>query len=102
MPTYEYRCAKCKKTFDKLQSMNDKPLAKCLLCGAAKPERLIGAGAGLIFKGSGFYITDYKNKSSSFPSKDDKGGSTSAKDKKDPAPAKPAKKDPPAAKSDKD
>ncbi len=59
MPTYEYRCEKCKKKFEKFQSMKDEPLKKCILCGG-KAERLIGAGAGLIFKGTGFYITDYK------------------------------------------
>ena len=62
MPTYEYRCFKCKKTFDQLQKMSDAPLKKCVHCGG-KVERLIGAGAGLIFKGSGFYQTDYKNTS---------------------------------------
>ena len=61
MPTYEYRCLKCKKKFDKLQSMKEDPLKKCIYC-SGKVERLIGAGAGLIFKGSGFYQTDYKNK----------------------------------------
>lgn len=76
MPTYEYRCHKCNKTFDKLQTMSEKPLAKCLLCGAAKPERLIGAGSGLIFKGTGFYITDYKNKSTSTSSGSSEAGSS--------------------------
>ena len=61
MPTYEYRCLKCKKKFEKLQSMMELPVKKCPKC-AGKVERLIGAGAGLIFKGSGFYITDYKSK----------------------------------------
>ncbi len=61
MPTYEYRCLKCKKTFEKLQSMNDTPVKSCPKC-KGKVERLIGAGSGLIFKGTGFYITDYKNK----------------------------------------
>ncbi len=63
MPTYEYKCLKCKKTFEKLQSMKDPALKSCIHC-KGKVERLIGAGAGLIFKGSGFYITDYKNKPS--------------------------------------
>ena len=61
MPTYDYRCLKCKKTFEKLQRMSEKPLRACIYC-KGKVERLIGAGAGLIFKGSGFYQTDYKNK----------------------------------------
>jgi putative FmdB family regulatory protein len=110
MPTYEYRCRKCKKTFDKLQSMSEKPISKCLLCGAAKPERLIGAGAGLIFKGSGFYITDYKNKSSSFTS-DKAAGEKGAPEKssaekspaeKSPAPKEAKKSAPPAKKSGKE
>ena len=61
MPTYEYECPKCNKKFEQLQKMTDKPLDKCPFCGA-KPKRLISAGVGLIFKGSGFYATDYKNK----------------------------------------
>ena len=72
MPTYEYLCQKCKKRFEKLQSMKDEPLKKCIHCGG-KVERQIGAGSGLIFKGSGFYITDYKNKGGkSEPKKDAK------------------------------
>ena len=59
MPTYEYRCLKCKKKFEKTQSMKDARLKKCVYCGGPV-ERLIGAGAGLIFKGTGFYQTDYK------------------------------------------
>lgn len=62
MPTYEYQCLKCKKKFDQLQKMSDPHLKKCIYC-KGKVERLIGTGTGLIFKGSGFYITDYKNKS---------------------------------------
>ena len=61
MPTYEYHCLKCGKKFDYFQKMSDKPITRCIRC-RGKVERLIGAGAGLIFKGTGFYITDYKNK----------------------------------------
>lgn len=61
MPTYEYECAQCEQTFDFFQSMKDEPLKDCPQCGAqGSVKRLIGGGAGLIFKGSGFYITDYK------------------------------------------
>ena len=63
MPTYEYLCLKCKKKFEQLQSIKEAPLKKCPKCGG-KAERQIGGGAGLIFKGTGFYITDYKNKAS--------------------------------------
>lgn len=71
MPTYEYKCSKCKKNFEKLQGITEKPLSTCPYCKKGKPERLIGAGSGLIFKGSGFYITDYKKspKTDSKPSK---------------------------------
>ena len=62
MPTYEYACSKCGHRFEQFQSMRDEPLRKCPKCRRAALKRLIGGGAGLIFKGSGFYITDYKNK----------------------------------------
>lgn len=61
MPTYDYMCLVCHHRFEAFQSMSEKPLDKCPVCGEAV-KRLIGPGAGLIFKGSGFYITDYKNK----------------------------------------
>jgi len=61
MPTYEYRCEECQHEFEKFQSMMEEPVKKCPVCGG-KVKRLIGSGAGLIFKGSGFYITDYKRK----------------------------------------
>jgi len=62
MPTYEYECPKCGKTFEVFQSMKDEPLKTCpdKKC-KGKVKRLIGTGAGLIFKGSGFYITDYRS-----------------------------------------
>ncbi len=70
MPTYEYSCEKCGKIFETYQSMSDEPLKECTkeLCrqkkwGHGKVKRLIGTGAGLIFKGSGFYITDYRSNS---------------------------------------
>lgn len=62
MPTYEYRCPACKHEFEKLQKMSDEPGAPCPECGAAA-ERLLSGGAGLLFKGSGFYITDYRSDS---------------------------------------
>lgn len=60
MPTYEYACPDCGNHFDAFQSMKDEPLKKCPKCGKTHLKRLLGTGAGLIFKGSGFYITDYK------------------------------------------
>ncbi len=62
MPTYEYACPKCGHEFEQFQSMRDEPLKKCPKCKKTGVKRLVGAGAGLIFKGTGFYITDYKNK----------------------------------------
>ena len=65
MPTYQYECEACGHEFEELQSMTDKKLTKCPKCGKNKLARLIGGGSGMIFKGSGFYETDYKKKSSS-------------------------------------
>jgi putative FmdB family regulatory protein len=59
MPTYEYECLDCRETFEEFQRITDKPLARCPKCGG-KVRRLISGGAGLIFKGNGFYVTDYK------------------------------------------
>jgi putative FmdB family regulatory protein len=61
MPTYEYKCTACGHTFEKFQSITAEPIKRCPHCGKAKAKRLISAGAGLIFKGSGFYITDYRD-----------------------------------------
>jgi len=63
MPTYEYRCGNCGHEFEKFQSIKAKPLRKCQQCGKNKLNRLIGTGAGVIFRGSGFYQTDYRSKS---------------------------------------
>ena len=76
MPTYDYKCEKCGNQFEEFQSIMDEPLKKCLKCGG-QVKRLIGTGAGIIFKGKGFYQTDYKDtcpaasgdKSSSFGEK---------------------------------
>lgn len=62
MPNYDYRCDSCGHVFEVFQSMTDELISQCPECGGTV-KRLIGPGAGLIFKGSGFYITDYKNKS---------------------------------------
>ena len=61
MPTYEYECTHCAHAFEKFQSMKDKPVQRCPKC-RHKVRKLVGAGAGIIFKGSGFYETDYKRK----------------------------------------
>jgi len=61
MPTYDYKCDACGHAFEKFQSITAAPIRKCPKCGKSKVKRLIGTGAGLIFKGSGFYITDYRD-----------------------------------------
>ncbi len=63
MPTYDYKCDACDHTFEEFQSITAKPLAKCPACGKNKLQRLIGTGAGVLFKGSGFYETDYRSES---------------------------------------
>lgn len=63
MPTYEYVCKNCEHKFEQFQSITAKPSRKCPECGKMKLQRLIGAGAGIIFKGSGFYQTDYRSES---------------------------------------
>ena len=61
MPTYEYLCNNCQHQFEQFQSIKAKPVRKCPECGKLSVQRLIGAGAGIIFKGSGFYQTDYRS-----------------------------------------
>jgi len=63
MPTYEYACEACAAQFERLESIKARPLRKCPKCGRNKLQRLIGTGAGIIFKGSGFYETDYRSES---------------------------------------
>ena len=102
MPTYDYSCEKCGGTFETVQSMRDAPLQECPkeLCrqkkwGHGKVKRLIGTGAGLIFKGSGFYITDYRSDSYREAAKKDAPAAPAAADK--PAGAKEGKASAPAA-----
>ena len=61
MPTYDYKCDACGTGFERFQSITAPAIRKCPECGKLKVRRLIGPGAGLIFKGSGFYITDYRS-----------------------------------------
>lgn len=63
MPTYDYMCESCEYEFEQFQSITAKPLRKCPKCGKRELKRLIGTGAGVIFKGSGFYQTDYRSES---------------------------------------
>lgn len=61
MPTYDYKCGNCEHMFEKFESMTVRPAKKCPKCKKMQLNRLIGAGAGIIFKGSGFYETDYRS-----------------------------------------
>ncbi|MBI4546635.1 MAG: zinc ribbon domain-containing protein [Ignavibacteriae bacterium] len=64
MPTYTYRCKACSYQFEEFQKISDDPLVRCPSCNREALVRIIAGGVGLVFKGSGFYRTDYKNKSS--------------------------------------
>jgi len=73
MPTYDYKCDACGHAFERFQSITAAPIRKCPDCGRSKARRLIGTGAGLIFKGSGFYITDYRSESYKSAAKNESG-----------------------------
>jgi len=90
MPTYEYRCEKGHE-FEVFQRMTEPPVETCIHCGA-KAERLLSAGAGLLFKGSGFYITDYRSDTYKKAAEAEKGGSATSSEKSTPSkPADPGK-----------
>ena len=72
MPTYEYECQRCSYTFELFQGINDRPRSRCPKC-RGKVQRLIGNGVGIVFKGSGFYVTDSRKKSTSSPQIGDAG-----------------------------
>ena len=76
MPTYEYKCTSCDHRLEQFQPITAKPLRKCPQCGQPKLKRLIGAGAGIIFKGSGFYETDYRSENYKKDAKADKDAAT--------------------------
>ncbi len=83
MPTYDYKCNECDYTFELFQSMSARPIRKCPECGKRKVERLIGAGSTVIFKGSGFYQTDYRSEEYKTRLKEENSPPTSdSKDKK--------------------
>jgi len=89
MPTYEYKCKKCGDVFEVFHSMSSEPVKFCPKCGG-EVKKLIGSGAGTIFKGTGFYHTDYKNKDSKAPKIETKEN----------PPAKPETKSKPPTKSE--
>lgn len=110
MPTYEYVCSKCGHEFEKFQSIKDAPLKVCPkeLCnmkrwGKGKVKRAIGAGAGLLFKGSGFYITDYRSENYKAAAKKDtapsSGGDSKPAASSDSKPAAPKTDSKPAKKT---
>ncbi len=112
MPTYDYECDACDHRFDTFQTISADPLKKCPQCGKKKLRRLFGAGAGLIFKGSGFYLTDYRSESykqaaaADKPASSESSGNSSSESKPAPKPAeaKPSEaksKSPPKSSSDK-
>lgn len=85
MPTYEYQCDACEHNFDDFQSINDKPLKKCPKCGKSKLRRVFGTGAAILFKGSGFYQTDYRSESYKAAAKAEQEAAKPATDAKDSA-----------------
>jgi putative FmdB family regulatory protein len=105
MPTYDYQCDACGHRFEKFQSITAAPIRKCPKCGKRSVRRLLGTGAGILFKGSGFYITDYRSEGYKSAAKAESGGgggsgstnnsSTSSSDSK-PAPS-PSSETKPAA-----
>jgi putative FmdB family regulatory protein len=108
MPTYDYRCSACGHEFELFQSMSESAKRKCPECGKLALERLIGTGAAVLFKGSGFYETDYRSdsykkaaeaeKKSTEPKKDDKAKKDGASRKDAPKPAsEPAKSKKPSS-----
>jgi putative FmdB family regulatory protein len=98
MPTYEYICGSCQHHFEKFQSIKARPIRKCPECGKLSVRRLIGAGAGIIFKGSGFYETDYRSEGYKKAAESEKKSSTDKDTKKEKTETK-AKDSKPADKS---
>lgn len=82
MPTYEYECEACGHNFEQFQSITAKPVKKCPSCGRPKAKRLIGMGSGIIFKGSGFYQTDYRSESYKKAAKAESDAASGKKDDK--------------------
>lgn len=83
MPTYDYKCTNCNHQFEKFQSITAPVMKKCPQCGKSTLKRLIGTGAGIIFKGSGFYQTDYRSDSYTQASKKESESGTKKDEKKE-------------------
>lgn len=101
MPTYDYECQACDHRFEKFQRITARRVRKCPQCGRRKVRRLIGTGAGIIFKGSGFYQTDYRSESYKKAAEKDKPAESKPKDSPK-SESKSDKKAPADAKSKKD
>jgi putative FmdB family regulatory protein len=110
MPTYEYQCDACEHGFEEWQTFSEPPLTKCPKCGKKKLRRLFGTGAAVLFKGSGFYETDYRSESYKSAAKADKeaakpadtNGKAGASDPTPPAPPAQGKKSEPKTSKSKD
>ncbi len=100
MPTYDYVCAACEHALEVFQSMSEAPKKKCPKCGKSKLERRIGAGAGFLFKGSGFYLTDYRSKGYTAQSEAERKAALSTESSKETSTPTPPTTPTPAAKSD--
>jgi putative FmdB family regulatory protein len=92
MPTYDYKCSACGHTFDELQSFSEPPLTKCPQCKKNKLERLFGGGGAVIFKGAGFYETDYRRAGESAGKSESENGKNETKETKAETPANGAAK----------
>jgi putative FmdB family regulatory protein len=90
MPTYDYECDACGHRYELFQSIKAAPIRKCPACKKLKARRLIGIGAGVIFKGSGFYCTDYRDKAYATSAKNDKPPAAAGDNGKTPTADKPA------------
>lgn len=97
MPTYDYRCDACEHTLEIFQKITEAPKKKCPACGKSRLKRLIGGGAGFLFKGSGFYLTDYRSDSYKKSAESDSKAASAPADK--PADKPGEKKDAPAPKA---
>jgi putative FmdB family regulatory protein len=82
MPTYDYACDNCKHEFEEFQSITARPLKKCPKCARRTLRRLIGTGGGIIFKGSGFYQTDYRSEAYKKAAEAESKSATAGKDSK--------------------
>jgi len=102
MPTYDYICESCGYEFERFQSITARPIRKCPKCGKGSLKRLIGAGSGVIFKGAGFYQTDYRSESYKKAEKNEKSkADTTTKKKAKTKDSKPADKTKPNTKDKK-